>query len=261
MGQVGRSEGRQPKRSAAPSRLPQTAGVTSGKIAFVLGGGGQLGAHEVGMLQALVEARRGARPRGRHLHRRHQRRRRGRRPDRARGSSGWPDVDADRAPATPSTARCFGRLATLARTRTHLHGIGPLKRLLEEQLDGGADRGPAGAVPVRGRLHRDRLRAVVHRGPAGRRRAGVLRRCPGSCRPTHRRRALPRRRRGEQHPGRPGGRSWAPTGSTSCTWAASSAGSSRRAGPGRSGWWPSRSRAGTASSATWPRCPTTSRCT
>ncbi|MEZ5294852.1 MAG: hypothetical protein R2697_00840 [Ilumatobacteraceae bacterium] len=27
----------------------------SGKVAFVLGGGGLLGAHEVGMLQALLE--------------------------------------------------------------------------------------------------------------------------------------------------------------------------------------------------------------
>jgi len=32
----------------------------AGKVAFVLGGGGQLGAHEVGMLRALLE--RGLRP-------------------------------------------------------------------------------------------------------------------------------------------------------------------------------------------------------
>jgi NTE family protein len=106
--------------------------VASGKIAFVLGGGGQLGAHEVGMLQALVEAEV--------------------KPDLVVGTSigaingaavaadptpegikrlaeTWTQIDASEA----FDGSVFGRLATLARTRTHLHGIGPLKRLMEEQ--------------------------------------------------------------------------------------------------------------------------------
>ena len=106
--------------------------MTSGKTAFVLGGGGQLGAHEVGMLQALVEA--------------------GVKPDLVAGTSiGAINGAAVAADPTPEgierLARTWteiessdafdgsvvGRLATLAKTRTHLHGIGPLKRLMQQQ--------------------------------------------------------------------------------------------------------------------------------
>jgi NTE family protein len=106
--------------------------VSSGKTAFVLGGGGQLGAHEVGMLQALLES--------------------GVQPDLVAGTSiGAINGAAVAADPTPEgierLARTWteiessdafdgsvvGRLATLAKTRTHLHGIGPLKRLLEQQ--------------------------------------------------------------------------------------------------------------------------------
>lgn len=106
--------------------------MSPGKIAFVLGGGGQLGAHEVGMLQALVEA--------------------GIKPDLVAGTSiGAINGAAVAADPTPEgidrLARTWteiessdafdgsvvGRLATLAKTRTHLHGIGPLKRLMQQQ--------------------------------------------------------------------------------------------------------------------------------
>src|ERR671916_3274552 len=89
-------------------------------VAFVLGGGGQLGAHEVGMLQALLE--------------------RGIRPDLVVGTSvgaiNGALVAADPTPSAVdrlravweelTSRRIFGgsvlaRLGTLARTRTHLH--------------------------------------------------------------------------------------------------------------------------------------------
>ncbi len=106
--------------------------MAPGKIAFVLGGGGQLGAHEVGMLQALVEAEI--------------------KPDLVAGTSiGAINGAAVAADPTPEgierlantwteiessdafDGSVVGRLATLAKTRTHLHGIGPLKRLMEQQ--------------------------------------------------------------------------------------------------------------------------------
>jgi len=106
--------------------------VTPGKTAFVLGGGGQLGAHEVGMLQALVEAEI--------------------EPDLVAGTSigaingaavagdptpegieklakTWTEIESSDA----FDGSVVGRLATLAKTRTHLHGIGPLKRLMQQQ--------------------------------------------------------------------------------------------------------------------------------
>src|SRR5215218_4243435 len=106
--------------------------MEASKTAFVLGGGGQLGAHEVGMLQALLEA--------------------GVEPDLVVGTSiGAINGAAVAADPTPEgierlagtwtqiessdafDGSVVGRLATLARTRTHLHGIGPLKRLMERQ--------------------------------------------------------------------------------------------------------------------------------
>ncbi|MDQ3586957.1 MAG: patatin-like phospholipase family protein [Actinomycetota bacterium] len=104
--------------------------MPTGNVAFVLGGGGHLGAHEVGMLRALIEA--------------------DIRPDFVLGTSigaiNGAAVAGD--PTAESIARLtetwsrieesdafdgslLGRLATLARTRTHLHGVGGLKRLLE----------------------------------------------------------------------------------------------------------------------------------
>jgi NTE family protein len=102
------------------------------EVAFVLGGGGVLGAHEVGMLQALAEA--------------------GIRPDLILGTSVgaingvFVAADPDPAAAVPRLARVwldgaageafrgslFGRVRTLARSGTHLHTNEPLRRLLEE---------------------------------------------------------------------------------------------------------------------------------
>jgi NTE family protein len=101
------------------------------EVAFVLGGGGVLGAHEVGMLQALAEA--------------------GIRPDLVLGTSvgalNGVFVAAHRDPgaAVPELAAVwregaaseafggtlFGRVRTLARSGTHLHPNEPLRQLLE----------------------------------------------------------------------------------------------------------------------------------
>ena len=121
----------------------------AGPVGFVLGGGGVLGAAEAGMLRALLEA--------------------GVRPDLVVGTSvgaiNAAAVAAD--PTVASTARLvevwqriagagvFGgplweRAWTLLRTRTHLHGVQPLRALLSERLTG-----PTGAqlliedLPVR----------------------------------------------------------------------------------------------------------------
>ncbi|MGY1722095.1 patatin-like phospholipase family protein [Blastococcus sp. SYSU DS0533] len=104
-----------------------------GTTAFVLGGGGVLGAAEVGMLQALVDA--------------------GIRPDLVVGTSvgaingavlaADPTVGAvgrlravweDLAERGVFAGSVLARLRTLARTRTHLHPREPLRELLEEHL-------------------------------------------------------------------------------------------------------------------------------
>src|SRR6266702_1639037 len=100
--------------------------------AFVLGGGGVLGAHEVGMLQALTEA--------------------GIRPDLIVGTSvgaingvlvaADPDQAVarlgrlwrDTAVGEAFSGSLFGRVATLARSGTHLHSNAPLRHMLEELL-------------------------------------------------------------------------------------------------------------------------------
>jgi NTE family protein len=102
------------------------------EVAFVLGGGGVLGAHEVGMLQALAEA--------------------GIRPDLVLGTSVgalngvFVAAHADPGAAVPRLAAVwrdgvaaeafrgslFGRVRTLARSGTHLHANEPLRRLLED---------------------------------------------------------------------------------------------------------------------------------
>ncbi|HWN00053.1 MAG TPA: patatin-like phospholipase family protein [Streptosporangiaceae bacterium] len=102
--------------------------------AFVLGGGGLLGAHEVGMLRALAEA--------------------GVRPDLVVGTSigalNGVLVAADPAGAAGRLARMwqgeelrqafseklFGRAARLVRSGTHLHSPEPLGRLLAQVLPG-----------------------------------------------------------------------------------------------------------------------------
>jgi NTE family protein len=101
-------------------------------VAFVLGGGGVLGAHEVGMLQALAEA--------------------GIRPDLIVGTSVGA-INGVLVAADPSEAvarlgalwrdqavgeafggSLFGRVATLARSGTHLHSNEPLRHMLQELL-------------------------------------------------------------------------------------------------------------------------------
>ena len=111
------------------SQVPAGRGGT----AFVLGGGGVLGAAEVGMLQALFE--------------------RGVRPDLIVGSSvgaiNGALVAADPGPGAVERLRAvweelasrqvfagsvLSRVGTLVRTRTHLHPRGPLRDLLEAHL-------------------------------------------------------------------------------------------------------------------------------
>ncbi len=105
----------------------------AGPVAFVLGGGGLLGAYEVGMLRALLEA--------------------GVRPDLVVGTSVgaangvvvaaepspaavdrlarmWRDLDSSGLFA----GSVLGRLRTLARTRTSLHTDQPLRELLDRHL-------------------------------------------------------------------------------------------------------------------------------
>ena len=102
--------------------------------AFVLGGGGLLGAHEVGMLRALAEA--------------------GVRPDLVVGTSigalNGVLVAANPAGAAERLARMWqgeelrlafseklwGRAARLVRSGTHLHSLEPLSRVLAEALPG-----------------------------------------------------------------------------------------------------------------------------
>jgi NTE family protein len=102
--------------------------------AFVLGGGGLLGAHEVGMLRALSEA--------------------GISPDLVMGTSigaiNGAFVAADPAGAAKRLSQMWqgdelrlafsenvwGRAARLVRSGTHLHSLEPLRRLLAEALPG-----------------------------------------------------------------------------------------------------------------------------
>ncbi|MFI6296917.1 patatin-like phospholipase family protein [Nonomuraea sp. NPDC050790] len=113
------------------------------ETAFVLGGGGLLGAHEVGMLRALDEA--------------------GVRPDVVLGTSigalngAVLAADPDRAVKRLTTmwssdvvrtafaGSWVSRLSTLAKTGTHLHPAGPLRRMLAGTL--GVERIEDLAVP------------------------------------------------------------------------------------------------------------------
>lgn len=112
-----------------------TGSADAGPTAFVLGGGGLLGAAEVGMLQALTES--------------------GIKPDLVLGSSvgalNGAAIASDPSPHTVDrltelwtalgTADVFGssligQLRTLARSRTHLHTNGQLRALIEAQSPG-----------------------------------------------------------------------------------------------------------------------------
>ena len=104
------------------------------KTAFVLGGGGVLGAHEVGMLRALAQA--------------------GVQPDVIVGTSvgaiNGAVLAADPAGAAARLAQLWqgealrqafretlwGRVVRLARSGTHLHSIEPLRRMLDDVLPG-----------------------------------------------------------------------------------------------------------------------------
>jgi NTE family protein len=117
--------------SVDPDRLVDGT-VPAERTAFVLGGGGMLGATEVGMLAALAEG--------------------GIRPDLVLGTSigaiNGVFVAADPAGAakqleavwssevvrTAFRGSLIGRLGTLARSGTHLHANSPLRRLLEQHL-------------------------------------------------------------------------------------------------------------------------------
>lgn len=119
--------------------------MADGPIAFVLGGGGILGAVEVGMLRALTE--------------------RGIRPDLVVGTSigalNGALIAADPTEAvierlmhlwaSPQTREVFGdsaprQIARLARAGTHLHSPQPLRGMLLRSLDGITD---FGELPVR----------------------------------------------------------------------------------------------------------------
>ena len=107
--------------------------MAANKVAFVLGGGGHLGAHEVGMLRALLERRIApdvilgtsigaingaavaASPTAETV---------------GRLSGVWGELADDNA----FSGSLLGRLGTLARTRTHLHEADTLRDLLAESL-------------------------------------------------------------------------------------------------------------------------------
>lgn len=110
-------------------------GPASGTTAFVLGGGGLLGAAEVGMLQALTDA--------------------GVRPELVLGSSvgaiNGAAIAADPSPETVErltglwsalgnadvfASSLLGQIRTLARSRTHLHSSDRLRALIDEHAPG-----------------------------------------------------------------------------------------------------------------------------
>lgn len=115
--------------------MPTTPAASRGEIAFVLGGGGVLGATQVGVLRALLEA--------------------GVRPDLVVGTSVgalngaflsadpslegvrrlesvWSDITS----SDVLGGSMLRRAATLARHGTHLHENGPLRALVEHHLPG-----------------------------------------------------------------------------------------------------------------------------
>jgi hypothetical protein len=241
---------------------PDTAGRTvgtaprPGPVAFVLGGGGLLGASEIGMLRALFEA--------------------GRRPDLVVGTSvgalNGALVAADPTPASldrlaalwrsMSTNEVFSvglaRLRDVARHRTHLHPITPLRDLVDREL--GHARIEDLAVPFQccaASIERA-AETWFSSGPVS---AAVTASCavPGTV-PAgpDRRRALPGRRDRQQHPGRAGDRAGCDDGVRAPRRPHLAAADGADAAVGRSRWSRSRSPGGTGSRATWRRCRTAS---
>jgi NTE family protein len=113
--------------------MPSSLRKPKPRVAFVLGGGGHQGAYEVGMLKALLEARIA--------------------PELVVGTSvgALNGAAIAAAPELDTVARLrqiwlkldqdpifggslFGRAATLARSRTHLHSNEPLRTMLEQLL-------------------------------------------------------------------------------------------------------------------------------
>ena len=235
--------------------------MAGGPVAFVLGGGGVLGAVEVGMLRALFRARI--------------------RPDLVLGTSigavNGALVAADpteavtdrlvRLWASPEASEVYGdsvaRQLRRFAARTHLHSPRPLRRLLEGEL--GADdhvRRPDGAVPLLRGEHRAGRRALVRTAGRWCRRCSPPPRCRGCCRPP---------RSTAQHYIDGGIVNSIPIGEAVAAGAKQifvlqvgrieRRADARPAGPGRSPRSRSRSPAGTGSPGRWPRCPTGSRCT
>ena len=155
--------------------------MAAGPVAFVLGGGGVLGAVEVGMLRALFRA--------------------GIQPDLVLGTSigavNGALVAADpteavtdrlvRLWASPEASEVYGdsvaRQLRRFAARTHLHSPRPLRRLLEREL--GADTTFADLrVPFRccAAQHRAGRRALVRQRAGGAGGARVAPRCRACCR-------------------------------------------------------------------------------
>src|SRR5512132_802063 len=176
----------------------------TGPVAFVLGGGGLLGACEVGMLRALLEA--------------------GITPDLVLGTSvgAVNGVVVAASPSSEAVERLgalwreldssgvfagsvLGRLRTLARTRTSLHTDEPLRELLDRHLP--VRTFAELAVPFQC-VAASIERASEHWFSSGSLTDAVLASCavPGLLPPGRGRRGdLPGRRPGAQHPGRPRG--------------------------------------------------------
>ncbi len=175
------------------------------KTAFVLGGGGVLGAHEVGMLRALAEA--------------------GIKPDVVVGTSvgaiNGAFVAADPAGAAerlgelwhgarPAAARSAGTCSAgrpgWPDPGTHLHAIEPLRAMLEQALPAADFADLELPLPLRRGQHRAGQRALVQQRAAGARRARLVRRARAAAAGRGGRRALLRRRAGALDPGGPGRR-------------------------------------------------------
>jgi NTE family protein len=122
-----------PELAAASRPTQETAASMPYETAFVLGGGGHLGAYEVGMLKALLES--------------------GIKPDAVLGTSVGAINGASLAadPTTDAVARLeqlwtslsaggifedslFTRLGTMMRSRTHMHSNTTLRRMLAEGI-------------------------------------------------------------------------------------------------------------------------------
>ena len=157
------------RHPAAPRRAPRAGRDERGLIpmttAFVLGGGGVLGAVEVGMLRALLRARHHARPGARHQRRRPQRRDGRPRPDARRDRPAdrlW--QGAGRGPRGVRRPRGCARSA--ARCRPAPTSTPPAAAAAARgRARRPHVRGAAGPVPGVRRQHRAGRRALVHHRP------------------------------------------------------------------------------------------------